>query len=129
MVTERTCQRDDCDRPHHAKGYCRRHYGHATGRHRPAAVYPDTCNLFGCDEPHYGKGMCEQHYKQARYRQRKRERAKRPPYSPIYNFGPCMADDCEDEPMGQGAYCLEHFYSEIVAKNNEAYRGLRRMAS
>ena len=64
----RTCQHPDCDRPHHAGGYCPTHYRrNRAGRdmNRPIPPAKGTsrrCDIPGCADPHYALDLCRRHY-------------------------------------------------------------------
>lgn len=78
----RTCELDGCDRPHCARGWCRRHYLRwwRDGDPGPARIpklnrkpwlrerAPGErgCDVNGCDRPHAAKGWCSMHYDRVR---------------------------------------------------------------
>lgn len=59
------CGEPDCDRPHKARGLCRRHYEAAQSR----GDFPvRLCSVDGCSQRSRKRGMCATHYAQARRR-------------------------------------------------------------
>jgi hypothetical protein len=65
----RHCQHPDCERRHHAGGYCTTHYRrHRAGIPLDAPRYPNrptnrTCTIPGCLEKHYALDLCRRHYR------------------------------------------------------------------
>lgn len=63
-----TCQLDECERPHWARGLCNMHYA----RHRKAGTLPPRvrfsgpCTAPGCELRAYALGRCRPHYDDAR---------------------------------------------------------------
>lgn len=68
-MPKRTCSVEGCERPGHAKGYCRTHYTRwsKTGDPGPAYITPKrvgaTCSFPGCGRKHGCHGLCNMHYK------------------------------------------------------------------
>jgi hypothetical protein len=50
------CQITDCQKNHHAKGYCVKHYADYRLSNAPA------CSKDDCAKPARSRGMCEAHY-------------------------------------------------------------------
>lgn len=52
------CTISECDKKHHAKGYCKRHY--------VKIIFPTIkgkpCLIDGCNKKHCGLGYCQMHY-------------------------------------------------------------------
>ena len=67
----------DCDRSHHARGWCRKHYlrwrvhGH-TNVTRPVSVTGMVCVEDDCDGPVLARDRCQLHYNRLRERRRRR---------------------------------------------------------
>lgn len=60
----RICGIENCDRPHEAKGLCRKHYQRFKEYGDPLRqpFPPKSCNVDGCGQKHYAKGYCPKHY-------------------------------------------------------------------
>jgi len=57
-MAERTCSVGGCERPHHSRGLCSRHY--TTERRR---AMTDLCNVPRCERIARASGLCNMHYK------------------------------------------------------------------
>ena len=64
----KTCKVENCNRPHHGLGFCKRHYNQIKRNGRiidDEIIKRDSiCKVDGCDEPHKGLGYCNRHYQQ-----------------------------------------------------------------
>jgi hypothetical protein len=76
-----TCSHPGCDKPHHAKLMCSRHYDEARGRYsKPyipkykSADMPRSlsgCLVPGCTRKHKARGFCQKHYAADFHKRRK----------------------------------------------------------
>ena len=65
------CDVDGCEKPHHCKGFCDRHYWRfrrygdplATPKPKPPKPPKPLCEVQGCDRVSDSRGMCGKHYK------------------------------------------------------------------
>ena len=64
-MNKKTCSIDNCEKPYHAKNYCKTHYrrwwqyGSTDDRPRKRTV----CSVADCRIEHFGKGYCRKHYR------------------------------------------------------------------
>ena len=59
------CSVPGCNHNHHAKGYCKSHYGRIKRGNRaggPIVKYPKICTMPNCEDKKYAKGYCHLHY-------------------------------------------------------------------
>lgn len=64
------CSVKNCNKQHHAKGYCRNHYQadyrhgnpNYKARQRPSKWEGVQCSAAECDRDVYSKGLCAKHY-------------------------------------------------------------------
>jgi hypothetical protein len=104
MQATRICSVTECDRPHHGRGFCLKHYfrQYTPGTDR---IYPvrGQCTIEGCDKPHKAKGWCGTHH--ARFLRTgsasPRERVRRPKRT-------CTIPGCE-RPFSARGYCNTHW--------------------
>jgi 5-methylcytosine-specific restriction endonuclease McrA len=54
----RTCEVNNCDKKHHAKGMCKTHYG----KHKLPLVEKGPCSIEDCTNASDKKGWCTKHY-------------------------------------------------------------------
>jgi len=100
----RTCSVTDCDRPHHGRGFCAKHYfrQYTPGLGR---VYPvrGQCKIESCGKPHKAQGWCDTHYNRFLRTGGTApiERPRRPARS-------CVIDGC-DRPFLARGYCAAHY--------------------
>jgi hypothetical protein len=63
MQATRTCSVTDCNRPHHGRGFCLKHYFR---QYKPgtARIYPErgACAVEDCGRPHHARGWCNTHH-------------------------------------------------------------------
>lgn len=68
VMTSRACSVDDCDKPHHSRGWCKRHYVRWLRHGDPLAGGPlidrpsGVCSIEGCDRRYVAHGFCVTHY-------------------------------------------------------------------
>lgn len=58
----RGCEEDDCDRPHHGRGLCKRHYNERY-KHKPPTK---MCEVDGCRSKRHTDGLCNMHFNRMR---------------------------------------------------------------
>lgn len=62
-----TCSLNNCSRPHHARGYCKRHYMRWRTHGDPAYTRPvRLCDVPDCGRLHYAHGHCRPHHDRLR---------------------------------------------------------------
>jgi hypothetical protein len=59
LMTQRTCDRPDCERPHRARGLCGTHYDQWQRTEAPARP---RCSIDPCEKPALKRGWCDMHY-------------------------------------------------------------------
>jgi len=66
----RVCSVPGCNRPHHARGLCQKHYDEFRKKDRRARRLARAgggnrvrvCSVPGCNRPHHARGYCKLHY-------------------------------------------------------------------
>ena len=67
-MTHALCKLEGCDRPHHARGLCHKHYwlwskwGDPEYKSRAGNHEHVGCKVPGCERPHKALGYCQAHY-------------------------------------------------------------------
>lgn len=109
LRTHSTCTVGQCDRKHHARGYCLTHYTQFKRGVTPAgaiktrvSVQPEECSEDGCPSPVKAKGLCKAHYQRllrhghTRYQDRKSTPK------------PCAIETCDNHLYAKGL-CHLHY--------------------
>ena len=65
------CQVQECNRPRHARGWCKLHYERWQRRGGDPAIllrrqHSGTCEMDGCDKSYLARGLCVMHYHRLR---------------------------------------------------------------
>ena len=103
------CSIRHCDRVHHARGLCNKHYQRWREEDAPRA-----CSVERCERKYRARGLCDTHY--AKWR-----RETKPPPR-IIRHG-CLVENC-DRPHSSKGYCSRH-YNKVRKWGDPHHSGLR----
>lgn len=102
LANPKTCKAEGCHIREKSRGYCFRHWRMSRND------WAEHCRVIDCRRVPHGQGLCRPHYD-----------AHRKGYDIGIGpgmfgvFGRTSCEECNEEPMGGGRWCLHHFHEYI----------------
>lgn len=108
------CSVEGCNRPHHAKGLCKLHYGRLTRTGDTVRInniidHNGHCSVEGCTKPIKCKNLCVMHY----WRWRIHNRLYR--VNEISGNRLCSIEGC-NEPVRCKGFCRKHYQQDYARR-------------